>query len=125
MPWCARCGTSLSQHELTDAYRDVEHRAVFVQLPLVGRPREWVVVWTTTPWTLVANAALAVHPKLDYVRVERGGHSFYMVEGAAERLGGDGEVVERLKGKDLVGWRYGGPFDELSAQAEVERRIVA
>ena len=125
MPWCTRCGTSLSQHELTDAYRDVEHRAVFVQLPLVGRPGEYVVVWTTTPWTLVANAALALHPELDYAGVERDGEVFYMAREAAERLGGSGKVVEVLKGQDLVGWHYGGPFDELPVQVKVERRIVS
>ena len=123
MPWCVRCGTSLSQHELADAYREVRQRAVFVQLPLVGRRGEYVVVWTTTPWTLAANAALAVHPELDYARVERNGQTFYMARGAVERLAG-GKVVEVLKGRDLVGWRYGGPFDELPAQADVQHRIV-
>ena len=73
MPWCARCGTSLSQHELIDSYRDLTHTSVFVQLPLLDRPGEYMLVWTTTPWTLAANTALAVHPDLDYARVQAGG----------------------------------------------------
>ncbi len=83
MPWCARCGTSLSQHELIDSYRDMTHTSVFVQLPLVDRPGEYILVWTTTPWTLAANTALAVHPELDYAKVQAG-------RGGTLPLGGDG-----------------------------------
>jgi isoleucyl-tRNA synthetase len=82
MPWCFRCGTSLSQHEMADAYRLVEHRAVYVILFLLQRPGEKVLVWTTTPWTLLANVALAVHPDLDYVCVD----GLWMVARAAQRL---------------------------------------
>ena len=70
MPWCPRCGTSLSQHELIDSYKDLTHPSLHVRLPLAGRDREYLVVWTTTPWTLPANVAAAVRPDADYVRVE-------------------------------------------------------
>ncbi|HET6453192.1 MAG TPA: class I tRNA ligase family protein, partial [Armatimonadota bacterium] len=71
MPWCARCGTSLSQHELIDSYRDMTHRSVYVKLPILDREGEFILVWTTTPWTLTANTALAVHPDLDYAKVRQ------------------------------------------------------
>ena len=59
MPWCPRCGTSLSQHELIDSYREITHPSLFVRFPLVGRDHEYLAVWTTTPWTLPANVAAA------------------------------------------------------------------
>ncbi|MBM2811587.1 MAG: isoleucyl-tRNA synthetase, partial [Chloroflexi bacterium] len=88
MPWCARCGTSLSQHELigTDSYRDVIHQSVTVKLPIVGRQNEHFLVWTTTPWTLPANVALAVHPDLDYARVEGNGEVYYLSAKTVERV---------------------------------------
>ena len=74
MPWCIRCGTGLSQHELvgTDSYRELTHTSVYLALPIVERPGEHFLVWTTTPWTLPANVALAVHPELEYVKVRQG-----------------------------------------------------
>ncbi|HEV2686535.1 MAG TPA: class I tRNA ligase family protein, partial [Actinomycetota bacterium] len=62
MPWCPRCGTSLSQHELMDSYNDITHPSLYVRFPIRDREREYLVVWTTTPWTLPANVAAAVHP---------------------------------------------------------------
>ena len=73
MPWCARCGTALSQHELIDTYEEVEHDAVYVRLPVQGRPDTWLLIWTTTPWTLAANVAAAVHPDLTYAEVQADG----------------------------------------------------
>src|SRR5260370_18539446 len=65
MPWCTRCGTSISQHEMLDAYAEVTHESVTVALPLWDRPDHRLLVWTTTPWTLPANVAAAVPPALD------------------------------------------------------------
>ena len=124
MPWCTRCGTSLSQHELADAYREVMHRAVFLALPLRERPGERVLVWTTTPWTLTANVALAVHPGLEYARVQKGGDFLWLARGAVERVAPGGEVLDVVRGEELVGLTYAGPFDELAAQREVEHRVV-
>jgi len=72
MPWCARCGTALSQHEMIDSYREMTHLSVYVRFPIEGRKNESFLVWTTTPWTLPANVALAVNPDLDYVRAKVG-----------------------------------------------------
>ena len=125
MPWCARCGTSLSQHELIDSYEEMTHMAVYLKLPLEGREKEYILVWTTTPWTLTANVALAVHPDLSYVRVRQGDEILYLFMGLTDRLEGDFEEVETVKGSELVGLRYEGPFDDLPAQKDVEHRVIA
>jgi isoleucyl-tRNA synthetase len=125
MPWCIRCGTSLSQHELIDSYRDVEHESVFLKLPIHGRDNEYLAVWTTTPWTLPANTAAAVNPELTYVAVRQGEDTLYMSKGAVQRVAGKNAAIAReLKGADLVGWRFSGPFDELPAQHGVDHHVV-
>src|ERR687894_663683 len=68
MPWCPRCETSLSQHESADSYKEITHRSVYIKLPILERPGDSFLVWTTTPWTLTANVAVALHPDLTYVR---------------------------------------------------------
>ncbi len=114
-PYCARCGTALSSHELgqPDVYRDVVDPSVYVRFPLVDRDAD-LLVWTTTPWTLISNVAAAVGPDIDYVRVaaEDGGRDLVM---AAARAPEDAEVIERWPGHELIGWRYTRPFDLLDA----------
>ena len=124
MPWCSRCGTSLSQHELIDSYREMTHTSIYVRLPLVGREREHLLVWTTTPWTLAANVAAAVQPDLDYATVKQRGDTYYLSKGTLSRLRGEYEVVGQLKGRDLVGWEYVGPFDYLPAARGIRHRVV-
>jgi isoleucyl-tRNA synthetase len=118
MPWCARCGTGISQHEIvTDGYFEITHDSVFLKLPLVGREKEALLVWTTTPWTLTSNVAAAVGPELTYVKVRQAdGWSYYLAKGAvANTLVGEYELLEELPGAAMVGWQYQGPFDELPA----------
>src|SRR5690606_7737934 len=119
MPWCARCGTGISQHEIvTDGYKELTHESVFVRFPLVGREREALLVWTTTPWTLTSNVAAAVGPELTYVRVSHKGDgwTYYLAKGALKNsLKGEYEITGELKGAEMVGWEYQGPFDELPA----------
>jgi len=117
MPWCARCGTGLSQHEIvTEGYQELTHASVVVRFPLRGRPGESLLVWTTTPWTLTSNVAAAVGPELDYVRVRQGDDVYYLSSGTVHMLKGDYSVEETVKGSELEGWEYDGPFDELPAQ---------
>ncbi len=125
MPWCTRCGTSLSQHELIDSYRDLTHPSLYLRLPIKDRPGEYLLVWTTTPWTLPANVACAVHPDLDYARVRQGDFIYYLSKGTANRLQGAYEILDTIKGQALVGWRYEGPFDYLPAVKDIEHRVVA
>jgi isoleucyl-tRNA synthetase len=117
--WCPRCGTSLSQHELTQAgvYQDRADPSLFVRFPLLDHEGQSIVVWTTTPWTLPANVAAAVHPDEEYGRRENG-------EWVAVKLFPDDAFVERRPGRDLVGWRYRGPFDDLPPGSGVEHRVI-
>jgi isoleucyl-tRNA synthetase len=116
--WCPRCGTSISQHEVySGEYRELDHPSLYVRFPLTDREGESLVVWTTTPWTLPANVAAAVRRDADYGRTAEG--EWW----AVERLPG-AEFVERVRGEELVGRPYRGPFDELAAAAEVEHRVI-
>jgi len=125
MPWCARCGTSLSQHELIDSYRDLKHTSIYLKLPILERPGEYMLVWTTTPWTLTANVALAVHPDLDYAKVKQDGDTFYLSAGTVQKLKPGYEVIGTVKGNDLIGLHYRGPFYDLPAQENIDTRIVS
>ncbi|MFM8862008.1 MAG: isoleucine--tRNA ligase, partial [Acidimicrobiia bacterium] len=125
-PYCGRCGTALSSHELgqPDVYRDVVDPSVYVRFPVDDHEVD-LLVWTTTPWTLVSNVAAAVGPDIDYVRVRAvdGGRDLVM---AAARADENAEIVERIRGADLVGWRYRRPFDLLSAPSGADAwRVVA
>jgi len=125
MPWCARCGTGISQHEIvTEGYQELTHPSVFLRFPLRNRPGENLLVWTTTPWTLTSNVGAAVHPDLPYVLVEQGQGSvdaaprrFWLSKGAlGNALQGDFDLLDEKQGAELEGWTYDGPFDELPAQ---------
>ncbi len=116
MPWCARCGTGISQHEMTEGYADRTDPGLTVRFPLVDRPGEALLVWTTTPWTLTSNVAAAVGAALRYVRVRQGDQVLWLGKGTlGQALAGPFEVLEERIGADLVGWRYAGPFDDLAA----------
>ena len=126
MPWCPRCGTGLSEHEIvTEGYKEVVHPGLFVRFPLEGRDGESLLVWTTTPWTLSSNVAAAVHPELTYVKVRQGDHTLYLAKALLSALRGDHQVLAELPGKELVGLAYHGPFDELPAQQGVRHRIIS
>jgi isoleucyl-tRNA synthetase len=135
MPWCARCGTGISQMEMNEGYHDREDPGLTVRLPLVDREGEHLLVWTTTPWTIPANVAAAVHPGLTYVRIRQGKDQYWLSRGTLKTaVRGKFEVVEERPGADLVGWRYRGPFDDLPAvnaafgangEQPYEHRVVA
>ena len=127
MPWCPRCGTSLSEHEMAGSYKQMVHKAVFFKLPLVGTDSK-IVVWTTTPWTLSSNVALAVNPEIDYVKVKVKSDDKYLIMGVngLKILGDDKvEVVESFKGDKLVGLKYETCFPEMEKQKTIDHKIVA
>src|SRR5215471_11978782 len=105
--WCPRCGTSISAHELAGSYIDKEDPALSVRFSLLDRPGEAVVIWTTTPWTLPANVAAAVQPDAEYGRLPNGDWI------AVARAAAGATFEETKPGRDLVGWRYRGPFDAI------------
>ena len=125
MPWCPRCATGLSEMEVSEGYQEITHLSLFVRFPLEGREDENLLVWTTTPWTLAANVAAAVHPELTYVKVRQGDHVYYLAKDAVRTaLRGHYEVLEELPGSALVGLAYRGPFDELPAMQGVTHRVI-
>ncbi|MCU0722598.1 MAG: class I tRNA ligase family protein, partial [Planctomycetes bacterium] len=143
MPWCARCGTGISQQEMHEGYKRIADRAVFVRFRRKGvAGEEYLLVWTTTPWTLTSNVAAAVNPDLSYVKVRHRGAVYYLAEEAlrarrkeeeyqrgewvegvpalespADILSKAGgfETVGTVRGSEMVGWAYEGPFDDLPA----------
>ena len=147
LPYCARCGTTLSSHEVAQGYEDVEDPSVYVALDLIdddgdstadgsrataeGPVRRRIVVWTTTPWTLVSNAALAVHPDLAYVEVrKKSGREWTLIlaEARAAAVLGDGwqerwDTVATHAGRDLAGKRYTRPLD-WAAYPEGNHEII-
>ncbi len=140
MPWCTRCGTAISQHELSDGgYKDVTHESVYVKFPinkLIGDSvtnieAVFLLIWTTTPWTLLANVAVAVNPELMYALVRVGSHVLIVAKDRIDVLDTYEEVVLEVTGKQLVealnsaeGNVYAGPFDELEAPSKVNHRII-
>src|SRR5512143_3788548 len=108
VPYCPRCGTPLSDHEVALGYDEASDPSVFIRLPLMDEPGTSLLVWTTTPWTLPANVAVAAGAELDYVTVERelaegGKEKLILAEALLEKVFGDEKVnvVEHLKGKQL------------------------
>jgi isoleucyl-tRNA synthetase len=114
--WCPRCGTSLSQHELINSYAELTHPSLYVRFPLKEHKGEALIVWTTTPWTLPANVAAAVNPDAEYGLTEGG---WWAVERKP-----DAHFSKKVRGADLVGLEYDGPFDNLPAQQGVVHRVI-
>ncbi|MCR4925779.1 MAG: isoleucine--tRNA ligase [Clostridiales bacterium] len=127
MPWCPRCGTSLSEHEMTGSYKMITHNSVFFKLPLEELDCK-IVAWTTTPWTLSSNVALAVNPEIDYVEVKVKSDEKHLIlaKNAIKYLEDDKlEVIRALKGEELVGLHYETCFPDFEAQQGFEHKVVA
>ncbi len=124
MPWCPRCGTAISQHELSDdGYKTVEHTSVYAKFPL--KDGSYLLIWTTTPWTLAVNVAVAVNPTLTYVKIKlENGEKIILVKSRLSVITDKYEVQEEFLGEKLVGLSYKGPFDELPAQKDVKHKII-
>ncbi|MDQ1641287.1 MAG: isoleucyl-tRNA synthetase [Actinomycetota bacterium] len=114
-PYCPRCGTGLSDHELAQGYETVVDPSVYVRFPLTSGPYAGtaaLLVWTTTPWTLVSNTAVAVRPDVTYVAASKDGETLVVAEPLLEEALGEGwEAVDRFSGADMERWTYDRPFD--------------
>lgn len=131
VPYCPRCGTPLSDHEVALGYEEATDPSVFVRMPLVDQPGTSLLVWTTTPWTLPANVAVAAHPDVEYVTIEHA-----LSEGETEQLilaeallskifpEGSYKIVDRLKGKDLKGKKYKPLFTFLPVEKSAHYVIL-
>ncbi len=124
--WCPRCETTLADYEVSE-YRELEDPSIYVKLPVRGRSSEYLLIWTTTPWTLPANTFVMAHPNLDYVKVRIDGETYILAKARLEAVmkeAGvkDYEVVEELKGSDLEGLEYDHPLEDLvDAQKELKQ----
>jgi isoleucyl-tRNA synthetase len=145
LPYCARCGTALSSHEVAQGYEDVEDPSVYLALPLLEMPAHGasdaealqgverrLLVWTTTPWTLLSNVALAVNPDLEYLEVrQKSGAPGTLVLAAAraeallgERYGERWQVLARWRGRELVGGRYLRPLDWVPLPPQGRSQVI-
>src|SRR5262249_50849188 len=126
VPYCPRCGTALSSHEVALGYRDVRDPSIFVRFPLRDSDEESLLVWTTTPWTLPGNEAVAANPGVTYVKASVEGEKVILAEALLERVLGEGaEVLDRFPGSDLVGRSYEGPVFRLSDREPGAYPVVA
>lgn len=132
VPWCTRCGTAISQHEiLSEEYQKISHKSVFVKLPTDIKNR-YLLIWTTTPWTLPANVAVAVKTDMNYVVVKdkNNNQEYVLANSRIEYTLGqnwqkDFEIVKKLKGKNLLGLKYKGIFSELDTTKNIDHKVVA
>ncbi len=117
VPWCPRCGTAISQHEiLTEEYKLITHKAIYFKLPIVDGTLKGkkFLVWTTTPWTIPANVALIVNPEFEYGIYKNGNEELILLKDLAEKiLPKEYVLTKKIKGKDLKGIKYQAPFDDL------------
>ncbi|MFX0064002.1 MAG: class I tRNA ligase family protein, partial [Candidatus Hermodarchaeota archaeon] len=98
--------------------------SVFLRFPLKNRKNEFLLVWTTTPWTLTSNVSAAVHPDLEYAKVKAGDEIFYISQTLTAIIDHRDEVLDTLYGEDMAGWEYEGPFDELPALEGVKHKVI-
>ncbi|WP_461864595.1 isoleucine--tRNA ligase [Thermococcus sp.] len=129
--WCPRCETALAEHEVRGEYKIRKDPSIYVKFPVEGKDREYLLIWTTTPWTLPANLAVTVHPEYEYARVrvetESGEEHWIIAEALVDRVLADvgvkGEIVETFKGEELEGLRYIHVLvDEYPAQKEFREK---
>ncbi|MEN9625921.1 MAG: hypothetical protein RL557_249 [archaeon] len=125
VPFCPRCETPLSSHEVALGYKDVTEESVYIAFKLKNKPREYILVWTTTPWTLPGNVALAVGKDITYVKVQLADGDFIIVgKDRLSILRGNYEIVEEFKGKQLDGLQYEPLYSIRELQNEHSHRIV-
>lgn len=123
--WCPHCETTLSGYEVTDSYKDVSDYSIYVKYPILGQKFTYIIIWTTTPWTLPANVAIAVHPEEYYVKVKVRGEYYILAEKRLKEAFKDigiekYEIVEKFKGKKLAGVRYE-PVMNIPIQNELRK----
>ena len=126
VPWCPRCGTALSSHEVAQGYDTVSDPSVYVKFKSLDTKGEYFLAWTTTPWTLPGNVALAVRADVAYVKVRTGGGDVWLAKARKDAVLPGAEVVEEARGSELVGRRYEPlfPFLKTANLPESEREKI-
>ncbi len=123
VPYCSRCGTALSSHEVAQGYKEVEDDTVYVRFKLKGGGDAYFLAWTTTPWTLPSNTALAVGPDITYVKAQKGDETYILAKDRISILG-EADILETLKGSDLLGMEYE-PLYAFLPLTKPAHRVVA
>jgi isoleucyl-tRNA synthetase len=126
VPYCPRCGTALSSHEVAQGYKDVLDPSVYVKLKVSGETNTYLLVWTTTPWTLPGNVAVAAGPDIAYARVEHEGETLILAEASIERVLGEGaRAASIMSGEELTQLTYDGPVFELADRPAEASPVIA
>jgi len=123
-PYCPRCQTILSSHEVAQGYRKIKEIAIYVKFRLkntTSKLASYLLIWTTTPWTLPGNVAVAVNPNFDYLEVEKNGEILILAKERAKALKIEGKTLKKIKGKDLVGLKYEPPFNFYQPDPKKEK----
>jgi isoleucyl-tRNA synthetase len=125
VPWCWRCGTASSKQDiLTEGYREVTHKAIFMQFPVKGKKNEYFLIFTTTPWTIPANVAIAVNEGIDYAKAKQGDKYYWLAESRLSELKGEYKITEKKKGRGLEGIKYEMPYKDLLPQKNSPHKVV-
>ncbi|MBU1166778.1 isoleucine--tRNA ligase, partial [Patescibacteria group bacterium] len=124
VPHCPRCGTALSSHEVAQGYKDVTEPSVYIKFKLKNEDNTYVLSWTTTPWTLPGNVALAVGADIDYVKIKVGDENYILAKPRLEIIEDDYEIIEEMKGQDLEGLEYEPLFDSLDDTEEKSHYVT-
>ncbi len=125
VPFCPRCGTPLSSHEVAQGYKEIKEESVYIAFKVKNKKTEYILAWTTTPWTLPGNVGLAVGKDIDYVKVQLPDKDTIILgKDRLEVLRGDYKIIQELKGKDLVGLEYEPLFDIKELQNENSYKII-
>lgn len=125
VPWCWRCGTASSKHDIvTEGYKEVTHKSLFMQFPVKGKTNEYFLIFTTTPWTVPANVSIAVNENIDYVKVENKEKKYWLAESRLNELNGEHKILERKKGGELNGLKYIMPYSNFESQKNSPHKVV-
>src|SRR3712207_1455803 len=124
MPYCPRCGTALSSHEVAQGYKDVKEATAFVKFKVKGEENKYFLAWTTTPWTLPSNIALTINKKYDYVEVENNGEVYILrSELVPKVLDGEYTILKEFKGEEILGMEYEQLFKFEIGRASCRERV--
>jgi isoleucyl-tRNA synthetase len=123
VPYCPRCGTSLSSHEVAQGYERIKEPAIFVKFKILDLKFQntYFLIWTTTPWTLPGNVAVAVNPQFIYAKIKIGNEYLILAKERIKSSGLEGELIQEFKGKDLIGIKYQPPFDLFTSKHKSEK----
>ena len=125
VPWCARCGTALASHELAQGYQDDKDLTVYAKFAIKGFDKAYFVAWTTTPWTLPGNVALAVGPDIDYVEAKVGDEVLVVAKERLPVLGEQYEIIAEHKGSEMVGMEYAPLYTVAALTSDTSYKIYA